>query len=44
MAKLPDQAGIKFTLHDMRRTYTNGIDGETGYGELKPCIEPFRTD
>ncbi|MGD0234618.1 MAG: integrase family protein [Syntrophorhabdales bacterium] len=32
------QTGIKFTLHDMRRTYTSAIDGIVGYYELKRLL------
>ena len=38
MAKVTDQTGLKFTVHDMRRTYTSAIDGVVGYYELKRLL------
>ena len=38
MAKVTEQTGVKFSLHDMRRTYTSAIDGIVGYYELKRLL------
>jgi len=38
MAKVTEQNGIPFSLHDMRRTYTSTIDGIVGYYELKRLL------
>jgi integrase len=38
MAKVTEQTGIKFSVHDMRRTYTSAIDGIVGYYELKRLL------
>ncbi len=38
MAKVTEQTGIKFSLHDMRRTYISAIDGIVGYYELKRLL------
>lgn len=38
MEKVTEQTGIKFTVHDMRRTYTSTIDGIVGYYELKRLL------
>ena len=38
MAKVTEQTGITFSVHDMRRTYTSAIDGIVGYYELKRLL------
>ena len=38
MAKVTEQTGVKFSVHDMRRTYTSAIDGIVGYYELKRLL------
>ena len=38
MEKVTKQTGIKFSVHDMRRTYTSAIDGIVGYYELKRLL------
>jgi integrase len=38
MKKISTQTGIKFSVHDMRRTYTSAIDGVVGYYELKRLL------
>lgn len=38
MVKVTEQTGIKFNVHDMRRTYTSAIDGVVGYYELKRLL------
>jgi integrase len=38
MQKVTTQTGIKFSLHDMRRTYSSAIDGIVGYYELKRLL------
>lgn len=38
MLKVMDETGVKFTLHDMRRSYTSAIDGVVGYYELKRLL------
>jgi integrase len=38
MAKVTEQTGVKFSVHDMRRTYTGAIDGIVGYYELKRLL------
>ena len=38
MAKVTQQTGIRFSVHDMRRTYTSAIDGIVGYYELKRLL------
>lgn len=38
MDKVTATTGIKFTVHDMRRTYTSAIDGIVGYYELKRLL------
>lgn len=38
MLKVIGETGVKFTLHDMRRSYTSAIDGVVGYYELKRLL------
>ena len=38
MAKVTGQTGVKFSVHDMRRTYSSAIDGIVGYYELKRLL------
>jgi integrase len=38
MAKVTEQTGVKFSVHDMRRTYSSAIDGIVGYYELKRLL------
>ncbi len=38
MAKVTEQTGVKFSVHDMRRTHTSAIDGIVGYYELKRLL------
>lgn len=38
MSKVTELTGIKFTVHDMRRTYASAIDGIVGYYELKRLL------
>ncbi len=38
MAKVTKETGVKFTVHDMRRTYASAIDGIVGHYELKSLL------
>jgi len=38
MAKVTDETGVTFTVHDMRRTYASAIDGIVGFYELKRLL------
>ncbi len=38
MARVTGQTGVRFSVHDMRRTYSSAIDGIVGYYELKRLL------
>jgi len=38
MGKVTAATGIRFTVHDMRRTYSSAIDGIVGYYDLKRLL------